>query len=80
MSDGQPAYRLLEDAGRLIGASVSEFVPPDAQLHLFNAQRELLLAFAAVIEHNAQRSIRNPRAPRAGAKRAARRPSRVTLD
>ena len=77
---GCPA-RLVEEAGRLLGTSISDIVPPEAQVHLFNAQRELLLAVAATIEHNTSRGT--PRARRRqprGAKAQTRRPSRVELD
>lgn len=73
--------RIAEEAGKLLGASLSDIVPPEAQLHLINAQRELLLAVAVTIEHNAARGSR--RASKNGerpAKRARRAPSRVELD
>ena len=86
MSDaaGAPS-RVLGDAARVIASSLNEIVPPEAQLHLLNAQRELLLAIAVIIEHNSGRTPRNPRgkAPRASRKKAApasRRPKRVPLD
>jgi hypothetical protein len=47
--------RLLEDAAKLVGHSVSEIIPPEAQIHLLGAQRELLLALAITIEHNSSR-------------------------
>ena len=55
--------RLLEDLARSLGHSVSEVVPGEAQLHLLNAQRELLLAVAITIEHNTARRHDEP-APR----------------
>lgn len=74
--------RLLGDTARLLAGSISEFVPSEAQVHLLNAQRELLLAVAAIIEHNSSRTVRRPRgtgrAPTADG--AARRPRRVPLD
>lgn len=73
--------RLLEDASRLVGTSLSEFVPPDAQLHLLAAQRELLLAVAAIIEHNRHRTVRSPRRRPPGKRtRRTRRPTRVELE
>lgn len=71
--------RVFEEAGHLF----SEIVPPEAQSHLLNAQRELLLAVAITIEHNAQRRPTRPRAtPKrtARARTAQRRPSRVELE
>ena len=75
--------KLIADITRMLAASLGEFVPPEAQLHLLNAQRELLLAVAVIIEHNSTRSPRRPRARRTPAAKgggAARRPKRVELD
>jgi len=73
--------RFVGDAGHLLGASFGEFIPPDAQGHLINAQRELLLAVAIIIEHNASRSVTKPRATRSRrASSSARRPDRVKLE
>jgi hypothetical protein len=82
--------KLVDDAARLVGSSLGDLVPPAAQRHLFNAQRELLLAVAALIEHHMQSSD-EPEAPAEGAKgrsgkktRAgtgrSRRPARVELE
>lgn len=76
--------RLAQGATQLLGAGFNEIVPPEAQRHLLNAQRELLLAAMVTIEHNASRGTRTP-APR-GRKRKAttpkrtRQPSRVEID
>ncbi len=74
--------KLVGDAARLLAGSFTEFVPPDAQLHLFNAQRELLLAVAAIIEHNRSRTVQQPRAAGRGTAKGStpRRPERVQLD
>jgi hypothetical protein len=72
--------KVLSDAARLLATSLGELVPPEAQLHLLNAQRELLLAIAAIIEHNSSRTPRRPRARTAKGKPASRRPKRVELD
>jgi hypothetical protein len=77
MSDSQGwalPPNLLDDALRLIGGAVTDVVPPEAQVHLLNAQRELLLAIAAIIEHNRARAAGRPRTP------ARTAPSRVELD
>jgi hypothetical protein len=82
--------KLVEDATRLVGSSLSDLIPPVAQRHLLNAQRELLLAVAALIEHHMQ-SDDEDEAPAEGAKgrggkrtRAgtgrSRRPARVELE
>ncbi len=72
--------RLVEEAGRLMGTSLSDIVPPQAQLHLFNAQRELLLAIAVTLEHNTARAGGGRRGSGAKSKRASRTPSRVELE
>ncbi|HEY8673093.1 MAG TPA: hypothetical protein VIM76_04985 [Candidatus Dormibacteraeota bacterium] len=46
--------RFVDDATRVLGTSLGDLVPPEAQRHLLNAQRELLLAVAAMIEHHTQ--------------------------
>ncbi|HWF56979.1 MAG TPA: hypothetical protein VG520_01340 [Candidatus Dormibacteraeota bacterium] len=72
--------KVLSDAARLLASSLGELVPPEAQLHLLNAQRELLLAIAVIIEHNSGRTPRRPRAAGTARKPATRRPKRVKLD
>ena len=73
--------RILAEIARLLASSFGEIVPPEAQLHLLNAQRELLLALAVIIEHNGSRSPRRPRGQRGpGADKTGRRPQRVELD
>ncbi len=52
---------LVEDALRGLVGAVREAVPLDAQLHLLAAQRELILAVAAVIEHRGQGSPQGSR-------------------
>jgi hypothetical protein len=82
--------KLVDDATRILGSSIGDLIPPAAQRHLFNAQRELLLAVAALIEHHTQSpedtepptgsaSGRGAKKTRAGTGRS-RRPSRVELE
>jgi hypothetical protein len=66
--------RLLGDAGQLMGSTVNELLPPDAQIHLLNAQRELLLAVKLTVEHH-----RRQRAASDGATER-RRPVRVEVE
>jgi len=75
--------RLAQGAGQLLGAGFSEIVPPEAQKHLLNAQRELLLAAMVTIEHNASRGAPKPAArarKRTAAPKRTRQPSRVEID
>jgi len=77
--------RLVDEASRLLGTSFSDIVPPVAQRHLLIAQRELLLALAAVIDYHTQEQeptespSRGRRRSRSGTERS-RRPSRVELE
>jgi hypothetical protein len=72
--------KVLSDAARLLATSLGELVPPEAQLHLLNAQRELLLAIVVIIEHNSGRTPRRPKAAGTPRKPNSRRPKRVKLD
>lgn len=72
--------RIVGEVARLLASSLGEIVPPEAQVHLLNAQRELLLAIAVVIEHNASRTPRQPRGRRSATQPGGRRPQRVELD
>jgi hypothetical protein len=66
--------RALGEAGQFLGQTVNDIVPPEAQVHLFNAQRELLLAIKATAEfHLRNQEEREERARR-------RRPIRVELE
>jgi hypothetical protein len=79
------ATRLVDEASRLLGTSFSDIVPPEAQRHLLIAQRELLLALAAVIDHHTQEQ-EPTESPSSGRRRSrsgtgrSRRPSRVELE
>jgi hypothetical protein len=66
--------RLLGDAGHLMGSTVNELLPPDAQIHLLNAQRELLVAVKLTVEHHR----RNREAAADGG--ARRRPVKVEIE
>jgi hypothetical protein len=78
--------RLVDEASRILGTSFSDIVPPEAQRHLLIAQRELLLALAAMIEHHTQRPEESTESTASGRKRSrsgttrSRRPSRVELE
>lgn len=81
--------KLVDDATRLLGSSLGDLIPPVAQRHLLNAQRELLLAVAALIEHHMSPDEseapeegtkgRGGKRTRAGTGRS-RRPARVELE
>lgn len=76
--------RLASGATQLLGAGFNEIVPPEAQRHLLNAQRELLLAAMVTIQHNTSRGTPTPtprgRKRKAAASKRTRQPSRVEID
>jgi hypothetical protein len=67
--------RVLGDAGQLLGSAMNELVPPEAQVHLINAQRELLLALTVTVEHH----LRHQRAMQDAAQ-ARKRPEKVDIE
>jgi hypothetical protein len=70
--------RLVEVAtliGQRLNTAVKDVVPPEAQVHLLNAQRELLTALFLIYEHQvgARRPGPSPE-KRASSPRSPRRP------
>lgn len=60
------ADRLVEVAaliGRRLNSAVRDVVPPEAQQHLLNAQRELLTALFLIYEHQVGARRHTPPAP-----------------
>ncbi|MGH7904038.1 MAG: hypothetical protein ACREPA_07925 [Candidatus Dormibacteraceae bacterium] len=80
MSPGARDHELWADLLRRIGGLVRDVVPPEAEVHLLNAQRELLTAVVIMYEHQAgtRRGV-PPRTPRRRAP-ARRRPTRIEVD
>ena len=72
--------RLAQSATQLFGSSLGELVPPEAQRHLINAQRELLMAVLVTIEHNTSRGRPSQKRGRKRGATRSRRPSRVELE
>ena len=68
--------RLASEAAQLAGTAFSELIPPEAQVHLVNAQRELFLALKVTIEHHA----RHAQAEERRQQREARRPVKIELE
>lgn len=70
--DGERLVQMAHELGERLGSVVKDVIPPDAQRHLLNAQRELLTALVLIYEHQA--GARRSAAPRrrTAAKRAAR--------
>ena len=68
---GEQALRTLGDAILHAANQLEDLLPPEARIHLIRAQRELLLAAIATLEHHQA-------PPPAG--RGSRRVRRISLD
>ena len=69
-----------QDTANRIGGLVREFVPPEAQMHLLNAQRELLTALFLIYEHQAQGRGRSETRRKVGRRESATRLHRIDID
>jgi len=49
--DGERLIETVNELGSRIGHLLSDMVPPAAQVHLLNAQRELIKALMLIYEH-----------------------------
>ncbi len=49
--DGERAIELINELATRVGNLLSDMVPPRAQVHLLNAQRELITALVLIYEH-----------------------------
>ncbi len=63
--DGERLIELVNELGSRVSHLLSDMVPPAAQVHLLNAQRELITALMLIYEH------RVTTAPPGRARRAA---------
>jgi hypothetical protein len=68
--DGERLIETINELGSRVGHLLSDMVPPAAQVHLLNAQRELITALMLIYEHRVT-STRGGgrRAPAGGARR-----------
>ncbi len=71
--DGERVIELLNELGSRVGNVLSDMVPPAAQVHLLNAQRELITALMLIYEN---RVAPAPQAKRARRARTGRRTTR----
>ncbi|HEV2216581.1 MAG TPA: hypothetical protein VGV88_03305 [Candidatus Dormibacteraeota bacterium] len=49
--DGERAIELINELATRVGNVLTDMVPPSAQVHLLNAQRELITALVLIYEH-----------------------------
>ena len=71
--DGERVIELINELGSRVSHVLSDMVPPAAQVHLLNAQRELLLAVKVTVEHHLRQRAAADAAER-------RRPVRVEVE
>ena len=79
--DGERLIELVSELGSRMGNLLTDMVPPSAQVHLLNAQRELITALVIVYEHQAgtrRADLPARRAAAATRRRAAPRKPRST--
>jgi hypothetical protein len=77
--DGERLIETVNELGSRVGHLLSDMVPPAAQVHLLNAQRELITALMLIYEHRVTATPGGRRrASATGARRATtrRRPSK----
>ena len=79
--DGERAIELINELGSRVGHLLSDMVPPAAQVHLLNAQRELITALMLIYENRVAPEPAARRARRArGARRTTRRDRKIPID
>ena len=83
--DGERMIELVNELATRAGSLLSDMVPPAAQVHLLNAQRELITAMVLIYENRvtsggarSRRSAGGSR--RTATKRAPRRVRKIPID
>jgi hypothetical protein len=79
--DGERVIELMNELGSRVGNVLSDVIPPAAQVHLLNAQRELITALMLIYENRVAPAPRTGRARRARAtRRTTRRDRKIPVD
>ena len=79
--DGERAIELINELGSRVGHLLSDMVPPAAQVHLLNAQRELITALMLIYENRVAPEPAARRARRArGTRRTTRRDRKIPIE
>jgi hypothetical protein len=79
--DGERVIELLNELGSRVGDVLSDVIPPAAQVHLLNAQRELITALMLIYENRVAPEPSTRRARRARtSRRTTRRDSKIPID
>jgi hypothetical protein len=81
--DGERVIELASELASRMGHLLTDMVPPSAQVHLLNAQRELITALVLIYEHRVSPPSRGraTTARRASSRpRTARRTGKIPID
>lgn len=71
--DRERAIELISELGSRVGQVLGDMVPPSAQVHLLNAQRELITALVLIYEHRVTVGAAGGSRGRSAARRAPAR-------
>jgi hypothetical protein len=74
--DGERLIELVNELGSRVGHLLSDMVPPAAQVHLLNAQRELITALMLIYENRVAPEPARRRARRVTTRRRTTRRDR----
>ena len=79
--DGERAIELINELGSRVSHLLSDMVPPAAQVHLLNAQRELITALMLIYENRVAPEPAARRARRArGTRQTTRRDRKIPIE
>lgn len=79
--DSERVVELINELGSRVGNVLSDMVPPAAQVHLLNAQRELITALMLIYESRVATAPTSRRVRRAKAtRRTSKRDSKIHVD
>lgn len=79
--EGESLIELINELGSRLGHAVSDMVPPAAQVHLLNAQRELITALMLIYENRVSPAPTVTRGRRAGARRrTTKRDTKIPIE
>ena len=79
--DGERLIELVNELGTRISHAFSDMVPPSAQVHLLNAQRELITALMLIYENQVAPAPTATRARRARARRrTTKRDTKIPIE
>jgi hypothetical protein len=83
--DGERLIELVNELGTRVSHVLSDMVPPSAQVHLLNAQRELITALVLIYEHRvttgtSPRPRRATATPRSAPRKRATRRAKIPIE